>query len=500
MGARSELEELRRLDDLERRAGGSATAPVETAPAAKSPDSLLSRIGTGLADPIYGAAQIADKAINPIRQMISPGATSMDDVIRKRDANYTAPEGVDWGRIGGNVANPITWAGGTVAKLPKITTAANAALQGMLAPTAAKEDESFLEEKAKQAGIGVVGGTLAKTLAGGAPVTKEARALMDQGIQPSFGQSVGGAANRIESRLTSLPLIGDAALMARTRPLKEFDKLVLSRVTNGAADTLDDANKHASKLFDDVVPHLVPTSQAKAGVQQQLTDSLANPELVGDSSKVLQGLIDKHFANFDQLSGEGIKRLDSELGFLGRKYSGGTSSPSDKTLAEEIYKIQQAFRSGLEPGLPPNLQGKLAEANKTWRDLIPINKAASSRADELVTPRSLQKAIARQQKTDVSRMRPDSLIDPAVSVLPQTVPDSGTAGRLLMGGGTLGAATGLGVSAPLAATTAGAYLGALRPSQAILTGNTKMQRMMAPYAPDFARYSAAALRSDQLTE
>jgi hypothetical protein len=68
------------------------TVDKPSPPPKAEPDSFWSRFGTGVADPIYGAAQIADKAINPIRQMISPGASSMEDVIRERDANYRAPD------------------------------------------------------------------------------------------------------------------------------------------------------------------------------------------------------------------------------------------------------------------------------------------------------------------------------------------------------------------------------------------------------------------------
>jgi hypothetical protein len=33
----------------------------------------------------------------------------MEDVLKSRDADYQAPEGVDWMRLGGNVANPVNW-------------------------------------------------------------------------------------------------------------------------------------------------------------------------------------------------------------------------------------------------------------------------------------------------------------------------------------------------------------------------------------------------------
>ena len=118
-----------------------------------APASFLKRALHGAMDPIIGAAQLADKVINPVRQMISPGAASMSDVIRQRDAEYQAPEGVDWARVAGNVANPVSWAGGGAGVLRG---AAGGALQGALAPVAA--DSNFAEEKTKQAGVGALAG------------------------------------------------------------------------------------------------------------------------------------------------------------------------------------------------------------------------------------------------------------------------------------------------------------------------------------------------------
>jgi len=75
--------------------------------------SFGARVMTGLQDPIYGAAQLADRfLVDPIRQAITPGASNMSDVIRQRNAEYVAPEGIDAARLLGNVANPITYGAG----------------------------------------------------------------------------------------------------------------------------------------------------------------------------------------------------------------------------------------------------------------------------------------------------------------------------------------------------------------------------------------------------
>ena len=136
----------------------------------RQPDSFMSRVGTGLMDPIVGAAQLADKAINPIRQMISPGASSMEDVVRSRDAEYAAPEGFDAARMTGNLLNPVTWAGGGAGPL---RAAVAGGLQGGLTPVAA--DADFAAEKAQQAGTGALFGTVLSKALRGINATPEAR-------------------------------------------------------------------------------------------------------------------------------------------------------------------------------------------------------------------------------------------------------------------------------------------------------------------------------------
>jgi hypothetical protein len=474
-------------------------------------DSFMSRVGTGLMDPIVGAGQIADKVIDPIRQRLFPGATSMADVIKQRDAEYQAPEGFDVARLVGNVANPVTWASpmsklGNATKVasmfPRTTQAAMAgAGQSVLAPV--NPDEDFAQEKGVQALGGAAGGAVMSKLLRGFVPTKEAQALMDHGIQPTFGQSWRGIGprgyggemvNKVEQKATSIPFVGDAISHARARPLQEFEQAVISRVAPGAK-TVEEANQYAGKLYDEVVPHLQPTVEAFLGIKGAVINAMKNPELTDEGKRVLNGLVEKHTANLSKLGDKGsaLKAIDSELGFLARKYQAG--DPASKTLADELYNVQTGLRKGLEAGLPPELQGKLAEANRVWKALIPINKAASSNANGAVMPRPLQRAMARHQRTDVTRMKPDDLVDNAVAVLPSSVPDSGTAGRLILGGGSALGANAFGILPELAVAGTVAGAGALRPAQAALMGNIGIQRALRPHEMTLAQAMMAALRA-----
>lgn len=494
----------------------------DPAPAKKPVTSLQERIQTGVMDPIVGAAQLADKLlVNPIRQLVSPGASSMEDVIKDRDANYQAPEGLDWGRIGGNVLNPISWAGGGPVKNAVGTLlkrgAQVGAVQAGLAPTeSGLSTGDYFKEKLKQAGYGAAGGgvvTLGSKLPniiGGLPATDSARALMAQGVQPTVGQGLGGVANKIEQQLTSAPILGDAIQHARNRAQDEFQTVALQRAMTGSsaipdagfkvASTVDEANKVASHLYDSVVPSLVPHLDAISGAYVGLKTALANPRLTSEGNKQLRDLTKSYFANFPKMKGSQIKELDSQIGYDIRRYAAG--DPNHQAIADGLQEIQQGFRSGLESGLPAELRGTLKEANSIFRRLIPFNKAASSRADEKVLPRALQKASARQARVDSSRYI-DDLIDPALDVLPNTVPDSGTAGRWLLNTMALGGSVPLGVTAPALGAGAVGWAGQMRPVQKVLLGGYPIQGMVrdiAPRVPVSSQANAAlisALRGDR---
>ena len=70
------------------KAGENPFAPAEIQPgenpfaSAKPVTSSEGRFLAGFVDPVIGAAQLADKGVDLIRQRIFPGASSMEDVVR----------------------------------------------------------------------------------------------------------------------------------------------------------------------------------------------------------------------------------------------------------------------------------------------------------------------------------------------------------------------------------------------------------------------------------
>jgi len=451
----------------------------------RAPSSKAERFMTGLADPIIGAAQIADRyLVNPIRQKISPGASSMEDYTRERDANYVAPEGVDWMRMGGNVANPINYVGGSGAA----RAAGAAAIQAGLDPTKADlTNEEFLTQKGKNAASGAVAGAVLHKALAGMQARPEARRLMDEGIQPTVGQAKGGWVNSLEEKMGSMPFVGEQVAGARRRPLDEFGQNRLNDAVGrqGVRDVRH-ANQIASDQFEAVVPHLNAGMPTLQHVGNQLAISQQNPRLNDEAKRQLGGIVSSVFEQFHASGPRDLKYIDAVLGQDARTYL-KSQSVSEREMGRELQRIHQAFRDGLVAQSSPGVGNQLREANQSYARMVPINKAASSNAEERIMPRALEKAIARQQGRDVTRARIPQVVSDAVDVLPNKVPDSGTAGRLNM--------TNLLKSVyalPLAGLT---YPMSTRTGQAVMLGNTGLQRRLQPHSAKIAS-TIEALRRD----
>jgi hypothetical protein len=410
---------------------------------------MLDRFLTGAMDPIVGLAQIADRT--PIPGMIRRGLgieSDMNDYVRARDADYHPPEGWDVARLAGNVASPInllgvggTGAAGRVAnavasRVPvvggvlaaPVGAATMGAVQGMAQPTAADDDD--LTFAAKKLGQGALGAVLGR-IVGGAPKTPEAEALAKQGVNVTRAQGAGGTANNIEEKLTSLPYAGGVIENARRKGASEFQDAVLAResglpLPKGA--TVEDANKAISSLYEEAVPHLKPTTEGWDKAMAALDAAKQNPLMTAENKKALDGIVNKYFGNYTDLSGRELQTLQSELAHIARTFNGRTASPTEKVMAGEVNNVLAGLREGLVEGMPPEMGAKFLQANAGYRKLLAVNDAASRRIDEAVMPRALQKAMAKQARTDTTRMS-DPLIDPALKVIERTVPDSGTAGR-----------------------------------------------------------------------
>jgi len=217
-----------------------ATAPTESVQRTSLP--WYRRASTGFMDPAVGAGQLAQhvtpeaganwlrspkqqaiagllpvtSAANMLLNAASGGqqnvsTADVDARVAKREGAYqgerksAGQDGLDWWRIGGNVANPVSWFGGSPASTSVMAGlkagAASGAFQAMMQPVAT--EGNFLWDKATQA---VVGGALGGTLSGALQLMRPAFSLATRAVRDALGASDDKIAAASAERITAQTL------------------------------------------------------------------------------------------------------------------------------------------------------------------------------------------------------------------------------------------------------------------------------------------------------
>lgn len=456
------------------RSQGAGSPPSQVAAPARAPDSGLTRFGQGVADPIvglgqkvaHGAAALASP-IPGLGPMLAENAATYDDFTRQREADYSAPEGIDWARIGGNVASPLNLAAGVratqlAAKLPLL------ARMGIAVPTGASlgltqpvTQGEFGEETAKQGAIGGLLGPAAElggtaVARGIAPrITDAARKLIGENIRLTPGQMLGGAWKATEDKAMSLPILGDAIRGARGRSIDDFNRAAANRVLEPIGESVPktaetgrslvaDVQDRVSAVYDKLVPQLKfdvndaqfiaelrTLQQATSGLPKQEADrfnSILGRELAGR----IQG---------GQLTGRAFKEAESQIGRLAREYATSTDA-YQKELGQALQGVVTSMRGGLTRSNPQHAQA-LRAVNEAYANLVRFEGAAAMRGakEGVVSPANLGAAVKSANKSVRKReyARGDALMqdlsDAAEGTIPSVIPDSGTASRIALGVG-----------------------------------------------------------------
>lgn len=396
--------------------------------------------------------------------------------------------------------------------------AANAAYSAATAP----EDRGTAA--AWGAGGATAGRVLARTLGGAITPTKEAQALMDQGVRLTPGQAAGKDhfANRVEQWASSNPIGALAIAPARARALEDANQAAAHAVVRHVDDTvklgrppseaIEQVRDRISNVYDEVLPNLqMPHRDLISLADQIARDVPANAVLVGkkQAGKLVDYLdrriLDNGNHMDDMASGEFLKQVDSELGSYARTLAKSTNA-EEKIAAPMWYQAQGDWREYVMKAAAPDGEdfARLGKANTAYRQLLALEKALKASGGERMTPRNLAKSL------EASNVKTGDLTDLSrnmTATLPNTVPNSGTADRLLanalpsvlMGGGALGQHYGFD---PYGLSTGMLAAGALgsRTGAKMMTGQTFPQRMLVEalrkggkLTPEQAKQRAAAM-------
>lgn len=457
----------------------------------KSMTTVPSRMARGAMDPVTGLAQMLYNAVPSEVQGLGTkvdqflynktggilGAqvpfnekVAQDEQAYQSARQATGQTGFDAARLSGGLLSTIPAAmampGISGATMPARMLASGAigGAFGATNPVTENQDQ-YWTEKAKQVGTGAAFGAVAAPVAEGIArvvkpvVDKSTKLLMDAGVTPTPGQIMGGFWKTAEDKARSIPILGDFITAGQKRSVSELNRAAYAKA-------LEPIGVDASKL---TVGHdgVQAVKNALGGAYDDVLSKLtfkADNQFAQELNKLYQmsGTFSKSYAKqFDKIvkehvigkmtpagtmSGETLKQVESELSRLS---SGNLSSQvfGERQLGDAIGSLQDSIRKVLERS-NPQYAARLQDINKGYSFYAIIRKAASMRGAQdrhgVFTPAELASAVKAADKTvgkgatATGKARMQDLSTAGTDVIGMGYPDSGTAGRLLLGGGAIG--------------------------------------------------------------
>ncbi len=457
-------------------------APMPAEPAAAEPDSAALSLAKGAArgfgETVLGGQQIVGGGMEAVglpggKWLASDAAKGIARLEQEARPDMAAHP---WASGIGSLLGGMVVPGGAGAKMGEAIGAGVAgmgALQGGLAGllTPGGEDH-FWRDKAlgllTGAGAGAVAGKAGNALATFvAPKLRPfVEKLMGEGVELTPGMMAGGIAKSLEDRATSIPITGDAIQAARRRAFEQFNRAAWNRTLAPIGETVptnvpmgrqaaDYVGDRLSAAYRRILPHVT--------VQANLADP-AFAQFVGDLASATRDarvlLPDPQFDQYERfvrtqieqkitnaggvIDGDTVNGIDSMFGSEVRGYSkSGEHDP--RKLGEALSEVQAAFRNLIERQNPAQAAA-LRNAREGWANYVRVAKAESMQGtaskDGIFSPAQLNAAVRSEDNTTrkLGYARGKALLqdlsDAGQAVLPSHYPESGTAGRLFLGGGT----------------------------------------------------------------
>ena len=471
--------------------GPSDDAQAPATPSQSLEASKAGRFAHGAMDPVYGMGQIVPRGLhfslslggladNPVSDFYGQDAKRIDAAVNKRDQEYDAAKkavgfkGADLMRLAGNIASPANYAvGAGVSNLPEASTVLGKALQGAAAGAAYSatsptntENQSFGKGKLSQVltgaatGGAISGGGEALASAIRPDVSEAAQKLLDEGVRLTPGQIIGGKAQTLEDALTSVPMLGDAIKSAKLRGVEDMNKAVASRALEPIGEKIPedieaghDLVSYVQGKLGDAYDRIIP--KLKGQTDEQFNSEIANlrdmaqnmPEQQAKQfEKILDTQVMRKIGNNGSISGESLKEIESQLGNYAKGYSGDANF-DQRNLGNAISEVQNSIRGMMERS-NPELAPELQKINEGYANFSRLRAAAAStgagKHEGVFTPAQLNAAVRAADKSvgKGKYAKGDALMQDlsgaAQSVLPSTVPDSGSIGRALAAGAVLG--------------------------------------------------------------
>lgn len=475
--------------------------PQQPAPKATpkaQPMTTGGKVHRGMVEPFEGAAQLlynalprgvqqagdkfnnwlADKGV-PIARMPEGGMNELVSGNEKayQDSRAAAGEtGFDGMRLAGNVMSPANLLVASRASkaapvmnrmvapfkagsVPGKVAAGSAAGAGQSAMMPVTGGGDYWDEKGKQVATGAAVGAAIPMAGKLVPKrTEEAKALLKSGVKVPFLQQFGQGAGRLEDRLQSVPLVGDAIRSNRITARDQFNRAtwdkVLEPIGQKMPKNVQVGNKAAeyaqgqiSKAYDKILPKIgfSADNQFTADINNLRSMAASLPaEQKEQFERILKTEVFDRMTPAGLMSGESIKRAESRLGAKMRTAM-RSQNVWDGDLADALHEAQSAIRNALERQNPQHAK-TLQAINKAQAMAYRPERASSyvGAKDGVFTPAQLLSAVKAKDTSKGNRAFAQGRAlmqdwaQTADNALSSQIPDSGTAERMILGTGALG--------------------------------------------------------------
>jgi hypothetical protein len=338
---------------------------------------------------------------------------------------------------------------------------------------AAEEMADVPASAALSGALGVGGEALAPV------VSRQAKALGKK-IPLTVGQYYPGL-KRAEEALTSMPFIGGGIRAQQERGMKAFPVFMYNRALKPLGvelpkDTsprlafskaraifnqkykqaLDGVEIDASDKFLDELSGIVASAKQNFG-------EVGKKEAVDFENTVIQQVLGR--IKDGKLTGEAIQDIQEKIGLEATKYQ-KSQEPISQKVYDALTELDVSMMDLVAKYSPAN-KDLLQRTNRAYSQFVPLRAAQAKAMEGVFTPAQAMSAVrAEERKAGAAGLgrlaagegRMQRPIEMAQRIIGPSLPDSGTAGRLLTGAALYGGGGAL-VGAPGDMSPEGALLG-----------------------------------------
>ncbi|CAB5212900.1 hypothetical protein UFOVP191_62 [uncultured Caudovirales phage] len=328
------------------------------------------------------------------------------------------------------------------------------------------------------------------------PLNADKALLQNMGVRMTTGQRAGGVLQAMENKATSVPIVGDAIGGAYKRGIDDFNRGVVNEVTKSIGSSLPKniatgqeaisfAKQKVKDAYDTVLPKMtgVVDKDFFDGLDSALQKANNLPQ---DKIRQVNNILADNLLNFvdtktGSIIGKNNKEVMQRLNKNARTYM-SSADPDQRLMGEIFNDVKNNYSSMLLRNNPPALGKELANADFAYAKYVRLRNAgvAASGTEGVFTPAQLMGAVKKADNSvgKGAMATGDALMQDIATagqnVLPNKIPNSGTAERIGIGA-ILGG--GLGLLSP-AALAGGALATAAytKPGQAVIRQASKIIR------------------------